>query len=270
MEPDVALQDSLFRYLIKLNIIENYYKTVVLRRLSVHEGTENHDCMGVLIVRDVPDILKYLKQSVTFEDVKTIDLKRKFVVEAKKDGAYILSGRELSNKVYLHNFVHRVFRIAGIDSIEDLHKRFLPSDFVVSEGIAKQQELVGTRTLHAIAAGLHGGKGCIIRQTVFGDAGVGKTALFDATGLAAEFILSQNKITTHPIDMYFHPVKKVVGMLHTYGESKGERLTKIVAPADLGIDPFKYLGLGKKFVSKMTSFFDTEVASRLHNIGEKF
>lgn len=241
--------DPLFRYLVKFSIVENFYKRAL--RSSTKDGDENAKLIAPLIIRDLPTVKMHVKQQMTFRPLDSLDLRQTFVDEAGKDGAYILDKRTMSNKVFIHNLVQSVLRDGAIRTIENLQAKYLPSDY-----LDKDTDLIGTKTQNALCAGLRGGRAYLIKQTAFGHTSMGKVCLFDHTGLRAEFYLLQDLDHTRPTGHYFHPLKRIIGVLNESPTlNNNERTTTIITPLDLGISTSKYLHLSEKIVSNMNDFF---------------
>jgi len=132
----------------------------------------------------------------------------------------------------------------------------LPPDFLRHGTQGSSEDLIGTKTQNALCAGLRGGRGYLLKQTAYGHTGLGKVCLFDHTGLRAEFFLMQDLDRKHPTGHYFHPLKRIVGVLHEYpADTKQDRATTMVTPLDLGISVSKYLHLSEKIVSNVNDFF---------------
>jgi hypothetical protein len=252
MPESIIERDSLFRYLVKFSIVENYYKRALYSR--IRDGAENHDLIAPLIVRDLSTIRTHVRQNLEFRKLGDIDLKHTLIAEAKKDGAYVLDGRTLSNKVYLQNVVQKVLRDKGVKTIENMQKHFLPEDFL--HDVKKHNDLIGTRTQNAISAGLLGGKSYVVKQTAYGHSGLGKVCVFDKTGIAAEFFLKKDAESRLPSAHYYHPLRKIVGVLHEYPtKDKTNRVTATITPSDLNIQVSKYLNLSDKIATNVSSLF---------------
>lgn len=199
-----------------------------------------------LIVRDLPTIRAHVKQQLSFRPLSDLDVRRVFIDEAGKDGAYILEKTMLSNKVFLHGLVASALRDGNIKTIENLQKKYLPSDYVTQQ----HDNMIGTKTQNALCAGLRGGKAYLIKQTAVENTGVGKVCLFDHTGLRAEFFLAQDLDHAHPSSHYFHPLKRIVGYLNESPTlNNDERTTHVITPQQLGITPSKYLNFGEKIAT---------------------
>ena len=240
--------DSLFRYLVKFHVVENFYK----RGNNVRNGVENYKLVAPFIIRDLHTIRMHVRQDLTFRPLATVDFKRTLMEEAGKDGAYVLEKNQLSTKVFVHDLVGAVLRDSALRTIENLQKRYLPSDYTQH----LSDSIIGTKTQNALCAGLRGGKAYLIKQTAVGHSGVGKVCLFDQTGLRAEFFLTQDLDNNHPTSHYFNPVKRIIGILNESPTSNNdERTTKIITPSQLGITPSKYLNLGDKFFSNINDLF---------------
>ena len=254
--------DALFRYLVKLAVVENFYKRAL--RHGTNDGEENHSLVAPLITRDVPTIRMHIKQELRFRQLSGIDLRETFVTETKKKPKYILEKSQLSNKVFIHNLVQSVLRNSALRTIERLQHEFLPEDFLVHKTQGNSSEdIIGTRTQNALCAGLAGGRGYLIKQTAYGRTGLGKVCLFNQGGLAAEFFLAQDLDTERAQETYFHPTRRIVGILNEYpSRNKQERVTRITTPAQLKISVSKYLNISDKFftnVNDLIKFFPIRV-----------
>lgn len=238
------LSDSLFRYLVKFHVVENFYKRSL--RHSTRNGSENHALVAPLIVRDLPTIRAHVKQQLSFRPLSDIDVRSVFIDESGKDGAYVLEKSMLSNKVFLHGLVANVLRDSSLKTIEALQKKYLPSDYLTH----LQDNIIGTKTQNALCAGLRGGKAYLIKQTAVNNSSVGKVCLFDQTGLRAEFYLAQDLDHAHPSSHYFHPLKRIVGYLNESPTvNNDDRTTHVITPQQLGILPSKYLNFGEKIAT---------------------
>ncbi len=241
--------DPLFRYLVKFSVVENFYKRAL--RTPTENGHENHRLIAPLIIRDLSSIRGHVKQALAFRHLDTIDFRQTLINESHLDGAYILEKKNFSTKVFVHNLVTGVLRDSSLKTIENLQKKYLPSDYVDNNGI------IGTKTQNAVCAGLRGGRAYLIKQTAVGHSGCGKVCLFDQTGLRAEFFLKQDLESRHPSSHYFHPVKKIVGVLNESPTiNNDDRFTTLITPQQLGIAPAKYLNLGEKMVWNMNDFLE--------------
>ena len=228
------LSDSLFRYLVKFHVVENFYKRAL--RVGTRNGEENHKLVAPLIVRDLPSIRMHVKQNLSFRPLSSVDVRQVFVDEAGKDGAYVLEKTMLSNKVFLHGLVASVLRDSSVKTIENLQKKYLPSDYVTH----LSDSIIGTKTQNALCAGLRGGRAYLIKQTAVENSSVGKVCLFDQTGLRAEFFLAQDLDHAHPSSHYFHPLKRIVGYINESPTlNNDERTTHLITPLQLGITPSK-------------------------------
>jgi hypothetical protein len=243
--------DPLFRYLVKFSIVENFYKRAV--KGMVRDGDENHKLVAPFIIRDLPTIRMHVKQELKFRPLESLDLRQTLIDEAKQDGAYILEKRNLSSKVFIHNLVQSVLRDNALRTLENLQKKYLPSDYLQSS--EKYGEIIGTKTQNALAAGLRGGRAYLIKQTAHGRSNCGKVCLFDHTGLRAEFFLMQDLDHVRPQGHYFHPLKRIIGVLNESPTSNNDdRTTTVITPAQLGITVSKYLHLGERIASNVNDF----------------
>ncbi|MBI4145458.1 hypothetical protein HY493_04625 [Candidatus Woesearchaeota archaeon] len=245
--PTIIDSDPLFRYLVKFHVVENFYKRAL--RASTRDGDENHKLVAPLIIRDLPTIRGFVKQELKLRQLDGLDLRQVLIEEANQDGAYVLEKKMLSNKVYVHNLVQSVLRDNALRTLENLQKRGLPSDY--SKG-----GIIGTKTQNALAAGLRGGRAYLVKQTAFGRTSCGKVCLFDHTGLRAEFFLVQDFDKRHPSSHYFHPSKRIIGVLNESPTlNNDERTTTLITPLQLGISPGRYLNLGEKLFSNVSDLF---------------
>jgi hypothetical protein len=242
--PDTALRDALFRYLVKFAVVENYLKRVVPGEYRTEDGQENHKLIAPLILRNLPDFKRFVRQEITFEDVGGVNLRLKLMKEMHQDGANLVVGRFISNKVYVHDLVPRVLNRYRLASIEVLQRQFLPRGFGP----------IGARTLNALCCGLAGGRGYVVKQTAHGSSGMGKVLVFDGTGLHAEFSLQVDRTRSYPSSMYFNPLRKVVGVLSVYGVDKNQVQSKVIAPAQLNINPQKYFDIPERIIASMKGF----------------
>lgn len=244
----ILASDPLFRYLVKFSVVENFYKRAL--RSATRDGDENHKIIAPLIIRDLPTVRMHVKQELKFRPLESLDLRQTFIDEAGKDGAYILEKRMMSNKVFVQNLVQSALRDGAIRTIEKLQEKYLPTDY-----LDKNMDIIGTKTQNALCAGLRGGRAYLVKQTAFGHTGMGKVCLFDHTGLRAEFYLTQDLDNVRPTGHYFHPLKRVVGVLNESPTlDNNARTTTTVTPLDLGISVSKYLHLGERFVSNVNDF----------------
>ncbi|MEK6848976.1 MAG: hypothetical protein AABY01_00210 [Nanoarchaeota archaeon] len=238
------LSDPLFRYLVKFHVVENFYKRSL--RISTKDGDENHKLIAPLIIRDLPSMQSHVKQQLSFRALNGLDIRQIFIDEAGKDGAYILEKSMLSNKVFMHGMVANVLRDSNLKTIEALQKKYLPSDYLTH----LPDNIIGTKTQNALCAGLRGGKAYLIKQTAVNNSSVGKVCLFDQTGLRAEFFFKQDFSVQRPSSHYFHPLKRIVGVINESPTvNNDDRTTHIVTPLQLGITPSKYLNLGEKIAT---------------------
>ncbi len=245
----VIASDPLFRYLVKFSIVENFYKRAL--KTSTADGQENHRLLAPLIIRDLPGVRSLVKQELKFRQLDALDFRQTLIDESGKDGAYILEKRMLSTKVFMHNLVNSTLRDSALRTIENLQKKYLPSDYVEH----LKDDIVGTKTQNALCAGLRGGRGYLVKQTAYGQTGCGKICLFDHTGLRAEFFLKQDLQGKYPSSHYFNPVKRIIGVLNESPTSdNNNRTTTIITPLQLGITPSKYLNMGEKLVTNMNDF----------------
>lgn len=238
---DVALfSDEVFRFLCRFTVIENYYKR---GSAAVHlEGIENTNVIGTLIARNVPGITQHIKQDITYTPVRGLDLRKKIIEESHLDGAYVLEYGHLSNKVFLQNFINSVMRHRNLKRIETLQERYLPQDFLHSgHAVALETSIVGSKTQVAIAAGLMGGRGYLIKQTTYAGLPVGKVCVFTHTGLEREFFLMPDAKSTLRNEDYFDPRRKIVGVVRVYGADKTVRQEYKITPAELKIDSRKFM-----------------------------
>jgi hypothetical protein len=235
----VALfQDEVFRFLCRFTVVENFYK----RGLGCHsqiEGIENDKMIGCLIVRNVPGIMRHIRQEIVFSPIKGVDLRKKLNDEAHQDGAYVIEYNRMSNKVFLHNFLNSVLQYKNVKRIEEFQARYLPNDFVTSgKAVAVDNPIIGTRTQVAMAAGLMGGRGYLIKQTTYAGLPVGKVCVFGENGIEIEFFLQPN---VDGVGDYFDPRRKIAGVVRVYSHDKRERKEYHVLPAELNIEPTKML-----------------------------
>ncbi len=194
-----------------------------------------------LLLRNLPDFKQFVKQDVSLDDIDGVDLRLKLVREMHQDGANLVVGKFISNKVYVHDLVPRVLRRYRLESLEVLQRQFLPRGFGP----------VGARTLNALCCGLAGGLGYVVKQTASGATGMGKVLLFDGTGLRAEFALRVDKSKGYPVETYFNPLKKVVGVLTVYGVDKNQMESKVISPAQLNINPQKYFDIPERIITSV-------------------
>jgi hypothetical protein len=248
---DIISQDALFRYLVKFSVVENFYKRSL--KFATRDGEENYKLVAPLIIRDLPTIRMHVAQQLRFRPLDEVNLGKLFLEESGKDGAYVLEKRMISNKVFIHALVQSVLRDNAIRTIEKLQREYLPSDYL--NKAPADDDFIGTKTQNALCAGLRGGRGYLIKQTAFGKTSTGKVCLFDHTGLRAEFYLKQDLDEMHPRSHYFHPIKRIIGVLNeSPTRDNNARTTHVIAPAQLGVDPSKYLNMGEKFVTNMNDF----------------
>ena len=241
--------DEVFRFLSKLTVTENFYNRT-LSTLTEFEGVENPKLVAALMVREVPGLMRHIKQEIVFLPIRGMDLKKRVIADAHQDGAYVIEMGRISNKVFLQNFVSDVMRMKCARTIEDLQKRFLPQDFLASgTAVAVETPIIGGRTQVALSAGLAGGRGYIIKQTAYAGLPIGKVCMFTADGLDREFFLAQDKDNLLNEEDYFDPTRQIVGVLRIYGQNKTERREFRIVPSDMGIDPQQYI--------KKQSFFGT-------------
>ncbi len=243
--------DEVFRFLCRFTVRENFYRRTL--KEGVHfEGVENQKLVGCLIVRDVPILNRHIKQGISFHAIRGMDLAKRLCDDAHMDGAYIIEKGMLSNKVFMQNFVSDVMRYRAITSIEQLQQKCLPEDFLSSgTAVALETPIIGGRTQVAIAAGLCGGRGYLIKQSAYGGLPVGKVCMFTRNGLEREFFLLRNEGAAIKDNEYFEPRRRIVGVLRTYGPIKRERQEYIVLASDLDIDPQKYLPSSSLFSSML-------------------
>jgi len=241
---DSVLKDALFRYLVKFAVVENYFKRVLPSEHGVEDGHENRQVIAPLILRGLPDCKRFVRQDLTFEDLDSLSLRLKFIREMHQDGAYLMAGRFISNKVYVHDMVPRVLNRYRLSSLEVLQRQFLPRGFGP----------IGARTLNALCCGLTGGRGYVVKQTAHGSSGMGKVLLFDGTGLHAEFALQVDKSRQYPPSMYINPLRRVVGVLSVYGVDKNQVESKVIAPAQLNINPQKYFDIPERIIASVKGF----------------
>lgn len=250
---DIIRQDALFRYLVKFSIVENFYKRALRR--SVRDGEENYGLVAPMIIRDLPSVRDHVRQRLSFRPIAELNLRKTFLDERHKDGAYVMDKRTISNKIYLQNLVQSVLRDTQVQTVENLHSLFLPDDFMEHHAKKPSEDLIGTKTQNALCAGLRGGRGYLVKQTAYGATGMGKICVFDGTGLRAEFFLAREYRTLYPSSTYFHPLKRIVGYVREYGMDKKARTEELVTPDSLGIGVNKYLDLQTKFVTNVGDWF---------------
>ena len=250
---DIALfGDEVFRFLCRLTVTENFYNRA-LNQKRQFEGMENQQLVATLIAREVPVIMRHVKQDIKFTPIKGLDLKQKIINEAHIDGAYVIERRAISNKVFLQNFVSDVMRFKCIATIEDLQRRFLPPDFISSgKAVAVDNGIIGSRTQAALAAGLWGGRGYLIKQTTYAGLPIGKVCMFTSEGLEREFFLTEDRDSLLNESAYFEPNKCIVGIQRIYARDKSQRKEFRVLPCELGIHPDEFL----RKQSLFESFFE--------------
>jgi hypothetical protein len=242
-------KDEVFRFLSKLTVTENFYGRT-LNHQSEFEGVENPRLVAALMVREVPGLMRHVKQEIVFTPIKGMDLKRRVIHESHLDGAYVIQQGRISNKVFLQNFVSDIMRFKGASTIELLQKRFLPQDFLASgKAVAVDTPIIGGRTQVAMAAGLAGGRGYLIKQTAYAGLPIGKVCMFTKDGLDREFFLAQDQSGILKESEFFEPKRQIAGVLRVYGQNKAERQEFKVVPSELGIDTQQFL--------KHTSFIDS-------------
>jgi hypothetical protein len=261
-------RDYLFSMLSRLNVTENYLERTVARKLDdvYPEGVERahkNPIVGAVLFHSFPGIEDYLSHeleptSQTFEELET-----RLLSEEEKDGGYIISQAEdgrlqvsvdkdsvsITRKPLVEAHNAKVPPDKRVKSFNELLPQYLPPDFLTIDANAeipeKSRYNIGTRTQAALAAALTGGqKSYIMKQTVIDGAGVGKVAMFDQTGLRAEFFLYRGTVEelesrygSIAQEDYINPEQRVVGILRTYGEDKSTEARKeyLITPADLGL-----------------------------------
>ena len=233
--------DEVFRFLSHMTVVENFYGRT-LATPNEFEGVENPRLVACLIVREVPGLMRHVKQEIVFLPIKGMDLKKRVIGESHMDGAYIIENGRLSNKVFLQNFVSDIMRQKCTRTIEELQRRFLPQDFLSSgKAVALDTPLIGGRTQVAMAAGLAGGRGYLIKQTAYAGLPIGKVCMFTSEGLDREFFLAPDAEKVLNADGYFEPERKITGVLRVYNRDKTARQEYRIVPADMGIDPQLFL-----------------------------
>lgn len=230
--------DEVFRFLCRFTVVENFYKRG-LASASHIEGIENDKMIGCLLCRNVPGIMRHIRQEIVFSPIKGMDLRKKITDEAHLDGAYVIEYSRMSNKVFLHNFLNSVLQYKNVKRLEEVQTRYLPTDFLTSgKAVAVENPIIGTRTQVAMAAGLMGGKGYLIKQTTYAGMPVGKVCVFGENGLEMEFFLQPH---VDGVSDYFDPKRRVAGVVRLYSHDKRERKEYHVEPAELNIEPAKFL-----------------------------
>ncbi|MBI4739199.1 hypothetical protein HY772_06620 [Candidatus Woesearchaeota archaeon] len=264
-------KDKIFAMLAGLNVRENYFERTVAQGLEdeYSEGEERankHPLIGAVIFEKFRGIANYLSHSPCSVHQSLTELEKRIVQEQGQDGGYIISSPingssddlQISTRkdavtitrksiVRAHN--KREARENHVNTFGELYAKCLPSDFLYmnSNRIVSEEERynIGTRTQAAFAAAQFGGKKAyVLKQTVIDGTGVGKVALFDASGLRAEFFLyrsSREEIErvygSLNDEDYFSPKQKVIGLLRTYGNDKfsEKRNEFVITPKDLGL-----------------------------------
>ncbi|MBI5398846.1 hypothetical protein HZB03_05260 [Candidatus Woesearchaeota archaeon] len=262
-------KDQIFAMLVGLNVRENYFERTVAQGLENEyaEGEERankHPLIGTVIFEKFRGIANYLSHSPRFAHQSIAELEKRIVQEQGQDGGYIISSPANSSSddllistrkdavtitrktiVRAHN--KREAPENRVNTFGELYARCLPSDFLIldSNRVISEEERynIGTRTQAAFAAAQFGGKkSYVLKQTVIDGTGVGKVALFDESGLRAEFFLyrsSREEIERKygPLndEDYFNPTQNVIGILRTYGNDKysEKRNEFVITPKDI-------------------------------------
>ncbi len=268
-------RDPFFQALAALDVHLNYFQRTKAsqRQPQAEEGHERHSLFKTSLFVDCPGIegelvKNYRRRRAPIEltqPMSVADLLRKIIDDGEGDGVYVASSaldsydkptgnyRVTEDKVFLYNPDDEVIDIMqeryaseGIDiaGFEDVKRLCLPPDFVHfrDRELPVRKGKIGSRTQLAMNAPVYldGGRVFLIRQTVYDDCAIGKTAMFDRNGLAAEFFLAREEGLSSALKRkitagsYIDRDEGVVGVLRTYHpRNKRERREYIIPPPAL-------------------------------------
>lgn len=268
-------RDPIFAMLAALNVRENYLERTVAKGLEDEyvEGEERahkHPLIGAVLFENFAGIEDFLSHDLCFKRQSLKKLEARILKEQSKDGGYIISYPQdgsdtlkvstrkdavtITRRSIVHAHNEREKPEHRVKTFGELYARCLPSDFLILDSNRKisdeERYNIGTKTQAAFAAAqISGKKSYVLKQTVIDGTGVGKVALFDESGLRAEFFLYRQsrediecrygQLTNEEAYTYINPRQHVVGILRTYGDDKFSEARKefVITPQELGFSP---------------------------------
>jgi len=248
MDPSFSQEATIFELLVRYHIERNLPKQLEYMRdgrilddrgRPFIQGRENKWSQGVLLIADGATLASRLMEDHVILDEEDPEFEQLsdpagfsdyLTTNRWRDGAYILNadGGKIAHVSQFNNN-------PGSERRKPL-RELLPVDFVQSAATYLDRRLVGTRTrVAAVLPQMYPVEAFQIKQSAYGELGIGVVTRFTKDGLAESFHFQYDAVQG-PYVHADHPivgVHRIYGLVNTHHAKLDERRLELPIPAAL-------------------------------------